>query len=153
MIDIDALRTYLATNYPTEIEAQDADGIYAALSATGGTTAGSVTPGVFATWAASGPRAVIEDHATNPASPLRASALALRDFLAGSMPVFDIATPAVGAMLDAWEMAGAITVEQHDALIALAQKPVTVAEMNGFPGLTITDVKTAMWLDDGTRAI
>lgn len=44
----------------------------------------SVSRAGFAIWAAQGPRAVIEDVALAVGNPLRASALTLRDFLAGA---------------------------------------------------------------------
>ncbi len=135
---------YLQANYPSELAAGDDGAIFAAMSATAPETViGSVTVSQFATWAATGPRSAIESHATNAASPLNASALSLRDFLSGSMPIFDLALPGLQALVAAWVGAGAITQEQSDALYALAQQPQTVAERDGFAGLSFDDIVAA----------
>lgn len=94
--------------------------------------AGSVSRAQFAVWAASGPRAAIEDHATNAASALRASALSLRDFLLGAGSTdLDLADPAVAQLLDAWVAASAITAEQRDALLAIGARTISRAEQIG----------------------
>lgn len=143
MISPALLREYLVTNFPEQFAAGDDGAMLAGMMDSGGTKTGGVSPGAFATWAASGPRSAIEDHAVDPTSPLRASALALRDFLGGSMPVFDLALPETSALLTAWTAMGAITQEQHDSLITIAQHPITVAERDGFSGLTMDDIVAA----------
>ena len=89
---------------------------------------GSVSRAKFAMWCgATGVRVAIEDHAANPASPLRASALTLKDFLLGGVAdSLHIADPMNAAMLAGWIAAGAITQAQADQLVAMAttQEPV-----------------------------
>lgn len=146
------LLAYLQAHYSTELAA-GADGVIMALMTQTAleTVTGSVSVSQFAIWAAAGPRTAIEDHAANKASPLRPSALTLKDFLAGSMPFFDLHLPALQATVAAWVGAGAITPEQSAALYAIAQRPQTVAERDGFASITEIDIRRAIWLDDGTR--
>ena len=93
--------------------------------------AGPVSRSAFAVWAASGPRAAIEDHAADKTSPLRASALSLRDFLTGQSESLDLSDPSVAALLSAWVAAGAITANQHAALMALGARTISRAEQAG----------------------
>jgi len=83
----------------------------------GRTVLGAVPRAQFAIWAASGPRAVIEDEAANPASPFRASALTLKDFLVGAADGLELNDPNVFGMLSQWLAAGKITAEQYADLI------------------------------------
>lgn len=89
---------------------------------------GSVSRPDFTIWAAAGPRAVIEDTALNVASPFRASALALRDFVNGSADSLDLANTAVQQLLTDWTTGELITQAQHDSLVALATHTVSRAE-------------------------
>ena len=103
----------------------------AALSA-GRTRLGTVSVGDFASWAAAtGMRAVIEDHAANAASPMRSIALALRDVLTGATGGIRLDLPANQQMLAAWVTAGELTAASRDALLALAQQddPVTMTQV------------------------
>ena len=103
----------------------------AALSA-GRTRLGTVSVGDFASWAAAtGMRAVIEDHAANAASPMRSIALALRDVLTGATGGIRLDLPANQQMLAAWVTAGELTAANRDALLALAQQddPVTMTQV------------------------
>lgn len=138
---------YLQVNYPDELAA-GADGVIMALMTQTApeTVTGSVSVSQFAIWAASGPRVAIEEHAVSESSPLRPSALTLRDFLAGSMPMFDLNLPALQATVAAWVAAGAITQQQSDDLYALAQHSQTIAERDGFVGLTFDDIVMARGL-------
>lgn len=144
MINLPDLLGYLQANYPDELAAGDDGAIFAAMTATAPeTVTGAISPGKFATWAATGPRSAIESHAANLASPLNASALSLRDFLAGSMPEFDLSLPGLQGLVAAWVGAGAITQEQSDNLYALAQRSQTIAERDGFAGLRFDDIVAA----------
>jgi hypothetical protein len=99
-----------------------------ALNATTRPVVGSLSRSRFSMWCGvSGLRAAIADHAANPASPLRAVALTVQDFLLGGVAdSIDFADPANQAMLQAWVQAGALTQAQVDELLALAttQQPV-----------------------------
>lgn len=122
----------------------DSQAIADAMSA-GRTRSAPVRRADFAVWCgATGLRAVVEDHAANAESPLRSAALTIRDFLGGAAESIDFALAGNQQMLAAWQMAGAITQEQANALMALGNEPDPVAEM---------EVRRAIWLDDGTRAI
>lgn len=145
MIDLAALLAYMQANYPDELAAGNDGAIYAAMSTTAPETkTGMVSRAFFAIWAAStGARAAIEDHATNPVSPLRPSALALRDFLSGAADAFDCAHPTNAGLVAAWVAAGAISQADSDALFALAQQPQTIAERDGFAGLRLVDISEA----------
>lgn len=144
---------YFQTNYPDELAAGDDGAIFAAMTAMAPEAkTGMVNRAFFAIWAAStGARAAIEDHATNPASPLRPSALALRDFLSGAADAFDCAHPTNAGLVAAWVAAGAISQADSDALFALAETPQTLAERDGFAGVDVIDIRRAIWNDDGTR--
>lgn len=103
----------------------------AALSA-GRTRLGTVSVGDFASWAAAtGMRAVIEDHAANAASPMRSIALALRDVLTGATGGIRLDLPVNQQMLAAWVTAGELTTANRDALLALAQQddPVNMTQV------------------------
>lgn len=145
MIDPSDLLGYLQENYPDELAAGDDSAIFAAMTAIAPETkTGMVNRAFFAIWAAStGARAAIEDHATTPASPLRSSALALRDFLSGAADAFDAANPTNAGLVAAWVSAGAISQATADALFALAEQPQTIAERDGFAGLRLADIAEA----------
>lgn len=116
----------------------------AALSA-GRARMGTVSVGDFASWAAAtGMRAVIEDHATNAASPMRSVALALRDVLTGNIGGIRLDLPANVEMLAAWVSAGLLSAENRDALLALATTPDPVDEF---------EVRCAIYADDGTLKV
>lgn len=103
----------------------------AALSA-GRTRLGTVSVVDFASWAAAtGMRAVIEDHAANAASPMRSIALALRDVLTGATGGIRLDLPVNQQMLAAWVTAGELTTANRDALLALAQQddPVNMTQV------------------------
>ena len=86
----------------------------------------------FAMWCGkTGLRAVIQDHADTPASPLRSIALTIIDFLRGSAESVDMSEAANQAMLTAWLGAGAITQEQHDDLLAMSMRLISRAEQAG----------------------
>ena len=88
------------------------------------TRLGMVTTGDFAVWAvATGMRAKIEDLASSPISPLRASALALRDVLAGGGAGIDLAVDGNRQVLVAWKSSGALSQVDFDSLMRLATKP------------------------------
>jgi hypothetical protein len=99
----------------------------------------------FAIWAAStGLRATIQDHAENPASPLRSIALTLLDLLQGNLDrALDFGNAANVAMLEAWVTATAITAAQRDELLALSEKMISRAEQLGI-NPTITDIAQAL---------
>lgn len=105
---------------------------------------GPVSRAHFAIWAASGPRSAIEDHATNPNSPLRASALTLKDFLIGAADSLELDNASVAEMLSGWLDAGAITQGQHDALLALGARTISRAEQIGMENITAADVARAL---------
>lgn len=108
----------------------DDHGAIAAALSVGRTKLGSVTTDEFTMWAAPRVRAVIEDQATNPVAPMRASALALRDFLGGAAPALNLAHPGNAALLTAWQSANLITQAEHDALIAAATKPDVITSQD-----------------------
>ena len=93
------------------------------------TATGPIEKKDFAIWcAASGMRAAIEDHASNPASPLRAIALSLKDFLVGPPDAgIDFNEPGNQQSLAAWEAVGAISGEQKAQLLAMGIKPAPVS--------------------------
>lgn len=96
----------------------------------------------FAMWAAKHDvRAKIEDHANNPASPLRSIALALLDVLRSPTEGIDFSVPDNQVMLGSWVASGEITQAQADELVALASRPDPVSEF---------DVRLATWADDGS---
>lgn len=94
---------------------------------------GTVPTEQFAAWAAStGMRAVIEDKAAAAGDPLRASALALRDVLMGSIPGIRLDHAGNQAVLTAWVTAGALSQANRDSLTALgtrAAPPLTMQQV------------------------
>lgn len=119
-----------------ELQALAAEGrvgdIAAALSV-GRSKLGTLSVGDFASWAAAtGMRAVIEDHALNAQSPMRSVALALRDVLVGGTSGIRMDLPGNQAMLQAWVDAGELTTAARDDLLALASvpDPVTAAAVS-----------------------
>lgn len=101
-----------------------------------------VSAAVGLTWAAAGPYADIVDAANNTASPVRASCLAVRDgLLAGQSMV--LSNPQMAAMFTDWITAGVITQAQHDALIVLATKPASRAQVLGFGTVAEADLRSA----------
>ena len=115
-----------------------------ALSA-GRTRLGTVSVGDFASWAAAtGMRAVIEDHAANAASPMRSIALALRDVLTGATGGIRLDLQTNVDMLAAWVSAGLLSTANRDALLALATTPDPVPEF---------EVRCAIYADDGTLRV
>lgn len=106
--------------------------------------AGNVGRAEFVIWAASGPRATIEDVATNQGHPLRASALTLLDFMRGAAESIDLGNPAVSALFDAWVSAGAITAEQQAALQAHGTRVVGRAESVGLGVVHHSQVSAAL---------
>lgn len=146
-MDLSALKTYLQTNYATQLAAGDDGAIWGLMQSSGGTKVGSIAKGDFVVWAAStGVRATIEDLCNSTGNPLRPSALALRDFFMGSAPSFAADSSANSGLISAWVTAGAITQAQANSLMSLAQQPITVAERDGFAGITITDIANARTL-------
>ena len=107
-------------------------GAIATLLSAGRTKLGTVSVGDFASWAsATGMRSVIEDHATNTQSPLRSIALALRDVLGGNIGGIRLDLQGNVDMLAAWVSADLLSVENRDALLALASvdDPLTVDQV------------------------
>ena len=105
-----------------------ADSSLAASLSVGRTVPGSVSTPVFAAWcSATGLRAVIEDASSNPTSPMRSGALAVRDLLSWATGALDLSMSAMGrgnlSMLGAWVSAGIVTPAQRDSLIGLAATP------------------------------
>ena len=114
------------------------------MNATTSTKSGVVPTAQFAIWAAStGMRAVIEDKALAAGDPLRSAALTLRDLLAGSMAGLDLSDAANVAGLQVWVTVGALTQENHDALVALAATPASRADVLGLPRVTFDDLVAA----------
>lgn len=125
----DEIRSAIAANQTLQAlvaEGRVAD-VAAALSA-GRTRIGTVSVGDFASWAAAtGMRAMIEDHAANSASPLRSIALALRDVLAGNIGGIRLDLQTNVDMLGAWVSAGLLSQDNRDAILALATLPDAVS--------------------------
>ena len=115
---------------------------------------GCVDRATFAMWCGStGLRAAIQDHAGNAASPLRAIALTLLDFLQGGVaPSLDLAKPANLGMLAAWVAAGAITPEQRTELMEMATHVISRAEQLGI-NITDMDIRRTIWADDGSKQL
>jgi len=113
------------------VAARDCEAIAAAIS-NGRVKIGRIERAEFAMWAATtGMRSKIEDHAANPSSPLRASALSLRDFILGSANALDLAIPENAAALQAWVSADELDPVAHDALLdgAMVADPVTARQV------------------------
>ena len=134
----------LAAELADHVSAGNDGAIADALNRTRYPAVGSVSRARFAIWAAAGPRAAIEDNAANPASPLRASALTLKDFLTGAADSLDLGDQSVAAMLSRWLAAGAINQVQHDQLIALGAVEISRAEQAGIPFVTAAGVAQAL---------
>lgn len=119
---------------------RDCDELARIVSA-GRTIIGPIEKKDFAIWcAASGMRAAIEDHASNPASPLRAIALSLKDFLVGPPDAgIDFSEPGNQQSLAAWEAVGAINAEQKAQLLAMGVKPAPVSPFEVAEALFNTD--------------
>lgn len=126
---------------PELLASRDSDAIAAAVNI-GRVRVGYASRESFAMWAAKHDvRAKIEDHANNPASPLRSIALALLDVLRSPTEGIDFSAPDNQVMLGAWVASGEITQAQADELYALAGRPDPVTEF---------DVRRAIWADDGS---
>lgn len=104
---------------------------------------GAVSRADFVIWAATGPRATIEDTALDVSSPFRASALALRDFVVGSSESLGLSNPSVQFLLTAWANNKLITQAQHDSLIALATHTISRAEELGITDASANAVMEA----------
>ena len=123
------------------LASQDADAIADVVNV-GRISVGYASREKFAMWAAKHDvRAKIEDHSSNPASPLRSIALALLDVLRSPTEGIDLSVPDNAAMLGAWIASGEITQDQADELVALASRLDPVTEF---------DVRRAIWADDGS---
>lgn len=84
------------------LASQDADAIAEVVNV-GRTALGYTSREKFAMWAAKhGVRSKIEDHSSNPASPLRSIALALLDVLRSPTEGIDLSVPDNALMLGAW---------------------------------------------------
>jgi len=126
---------------PELLASRDSDAIAAAVNI-GRVRIGYASRESFAMWAAKHDvRAKIEDHANNPASPLRSIALALLDVLRSPTEGIDFSVPDNALMLGVWVQSGEITQAQADELVALASHVSHVSEF---------DVRRAIWADDGS---
>lgn len=126
---------------PDLLATRDADAIAAVVNV-GRTVLGYASREKFAMWAAKhSVRSKIEDHSSNPASPLRSIALALLDVLRSPTEGIDLSVPDNALMLGAWVQSGEITQAQADELVALASHVDHVSEF---------DVRRAIWADDGS---
>jgi hypothetical protein len=126
---------------PELLASRDSDAIAAAVNV-GRVSLGYASREKFSMWAAKhSVRAKIEDHANNPASPLRSIALALLDVLRSPTEGIDFSVPDNQVMLGAWVASDEITQAQADELYALASRHDPVAEF---------DVRRAIWADDGS---
>jgi hypothetical protein len=129
-VDYAALNTYITADpaFADMVAIGNDEGIAQEINSRTVATVGKVDRAKFAMWCgATGVRVAIEDHAANNASPLRASALTLKDFLLGGVSdALDLADAMNQAMLAGWVAAEAITQEQADGLTAMAttQQPV-----------------------------
>lgn len=91
------------------------------------------------TWAASGPMAIIVDASANAAHPARASCLAFMNAVSAGMDL-GLNEPDVRAAFDGWLTLGVITSAQFDALMAMATKPASRAEVLGIPAPSARDI-------------
>lgn len=120
----------LAATLAPLVNANNDIAIAEALNAKNYTKLSSVTRNIFLIWAAStGMRATIEDHAANPSSPLRSSALSLKDILSDTASSIDFGIDGNVTMLEAWQAAGAITSQQKLDLLTLATIPASRADI------------------------
>lgn len=153
------LRTELLTGPLAEalaplLAAGNDEAIAEQLNAPYTTTAGAISRSLFALWAAqTGMRAVIRDHAQNHESTLRSIAITLEDFLAGASDSLDFSKPQNQVMLAAWVAAGGCTQSQADDLLTQSAQPVSRAQQVFGNCVTPLDIRSAIWNDDGTRAI
>lgn len=95
---------------------------------------GKVSTNEFVIWAAAnGQRAVIEDTASDIASPLRSVAIALQDFVRGNLVQgLDFGRAETLAMAQAWQAAGKMTQAQYDELLALSAILISRADQLGY---------------------
>lgn len=103
----------------------------------------SVSRAGFAIWAAQGPRAVIEDVALAVGNPLRASALTLRDFLAGAAEELDLTELNVKRLFQSWREAGCISADEYRGLVDLATTTCSRAEELGLTDASANAVMEA----------
>lgn len=96
----------------------------------------------FVNWcAATGMRAVIQDVSADTESPLRSSALAMLDIiLGGGNEGINFADPSNVTMLDAWVYYNKLTTPNRTALLALATKQISQAELIMGRDATLQDV-------------
>lgn len=129
-MDHAALRAYIDTDptFAPWVAGGNDQQIADAINARTVPVVGGVGRSRFAMWCgATGLRSAIADHAANAASPLRAIALTIQDFLLGGVSdAIHLDDPQNQAMLGAWVSVGALTQAQADELIGLAttQQPV-----------------------------
>lgn len=110
---------------PAELLATQSEAAIAAALNQPRPAVGSVSRQEFAMWTGStGMRAVIEDKANDPNSPLRSIALTCRDFILGAADNLDLSLDLNKAMLKAWVDSGLLSQADHDALISMATKEV-----------------------------
>ena len=133
------LREDILTLPPELLAQRDTQAIADALPSVGGV--GRIERAEFAMWCAdTGMRAKIEDHAANPASPLRSAALACRDVILGAANAIDFSLPGNAAMLGAWVAIGELSQDQADNLLAQATRYSKADEY---------DVRCVCWADNG----
>src|SRR5574337_645755 len=133
-MDYAALRTDILTGPHADacaalLAADDVDGVARYLNAAAGPSVyGRVGTDLLLTWGATtGMLAVIQDESMVTGSALRSSAIALLFCMRGSVPSIDFGDAKIMAMLDAWVASGKCSGQDRDALLALAEKPISYA--------------------------
>ena len=134
----DTLRTHLADQkYQDLLNAGMPGHVVDLLNAKTETITGQISRSDLATWAAATDmRKIIEDKANDTNSPLRSSALAIVDVLKGASNGIDLSKPSNMAILDGWENGGALSPEDKASMLALAQRPASLAEVLGLSYVT-----------------
>lgn len=133
----------LAAEIAQHIADRNDAAIFALLSKKDISVTGAVTIDVFSSWATlTKMRSAIQDHAANPASPLRDMALTLIDFFGKPRDTFiDFGNPDNIYMLNIWVVAGVLSIPQRDVLLAKATKLVSRADQLG---VSIADISSAL---------
>ena len=140
----------LAAELAQHVAAGDSGAIFAILHRKDINAPGFINRDKFNTWAVIyDERSNIEDHANNPASPVRSAALALRDVLQGGSDGLHLEYPEIMALVEVWPYRDpAAKVE----LIARATVKVSRGDQLDLP-VTELDIRKLLWNDDGTRGI
>ena len=112
------------------------------LNAPTETMVGAVTAAQALTWAAPRAYAAIVDAANDKAHPARSCCLVVRDTVLANNDI-NLQLSAVQGLLQSLVLAGVVEQGEADALIYIATKPASRAQVLGLGAVSVEDLRTA----------